>query len=161
MCAYSCSRVWLSETSWIAAFQAPLSLGILQARTLEWVAMSSSRGSSQPRDWTQVSYCRWILYWLSHQGSPRILEWVAYPFSRGSSPSRILIRVSCIAGKFFISWATREAHFSIGTSGLRVIMNLRKKHKEKKETGSHGEAVAEREITTVIIFRKKEFCIFP
>ena len=27
--------------------------GILQARTLEWVAMSSSRGSSQSRDWTQ------------------------------------------------------------------------------------------------------------
>ena len=26
--------------------------------------------------------CRWILYCLSHQGSPRILEWVAYPFSR-------------------------------------------------------------------------------
>ena len=30
--------------------------GILQARILEWVAMSSSRGSSQPRDQTHVSY---------------------------------------------------------------------------------------------------------
>ena len=30
--------------------------GILQARILEWVAMPSSRGSSQPRDWTQVSH---------------------------------------------------------------------------------------------------------
>ena len=30
--------------------------GILQARILEWVAISFSRGSSQPRDWTQVSY---------------------------------------------------------------------------------------------------------
>ena len=30
--------------------------GILQARTLEWVAFPSSRGSSQPRDRTQVSY---------------------------------------------------------------------------------------------------------
>ena len=28
--------------------------GILQARILEWVAMPSSRGSSQPRDQTQV-----------------------------------------------------------------------------------------------------------
>ena len=27
----------------------------------------------------------WILYQLSHKGSPRILEWVAYPFSSGSS----------------------------------------------------------------------------
>ena len=30
--------------------------GILQARILEWVAISFSRGSSQPRDWTQVSH---------------------------------------------------------------------------------------------------------
>ena len=29
--------------------------GIFQARVLEWVSISFSRGSSQPRDWTQVS----------------------------------------------------------------------------------------------------------
>ena len=52
---------------------------------------------------------RWILYRLSHQGSPRILKWVAYPFSSGSSWPRNWIRVSCIAGRFFSSWATREA----------------------------------------------------
>ena len=33
----------------------PLSMGTVQARILEWVAMPSSRGSSQPRDQTQVS----------------------------------------------------------------------------------------------------------
>ena len=49
----------------------PLSMGILQARILEWVATPFSRGSSQPRDQTQVFR---------------------------------------IAGMFFISWATREAH---------------------------------------------------
>ena len=43
--------------------------GILQARILEWVAFLFSRGSSQPRDWTQVS---------------------------------------CIAGGFFTSWATKS-----------------------------------------------------
>ena len=93
------------------AHQPPLSLGILQARILQWVAMPSSRGSSQPRGQTWVSrmqadslpseplgkprktgvgslsllqghfltqewnwgllYCRWILYQLSHQGSPQ------------------------------------------------------------------------------------------
>ena len=37
------------------ARQVPLSMGILLARILEWVAMPSSRGSSQSRDWTQVS----------------------------------------------------------------------------------------------------------
>jgi len=35
--------------------QAPLSMGILQARILEWVAMLSSRGSSPPRNQTWVS----------------------------------------------------------------------------------------------------------
>ena len=45
--------------------------GILQGRTLEWVAISFSRKSSWPRDRTQVClHCRWILYLLSHQGSP-------------------------------------------------------------------------------------------
>ena len=39
----------------------------------------------------------------------RILECVAFPFSRGSSQPRDLTQVSCIAGGFFTSWATREA----------------------------------------------------
>ena len=39
----------------------------------------------------------------------RILEWVAFPFSRGSSQPRNRTQVSCIAGGFFTSWATREA----------------------------------------------------
>ena len=34
---------------------APLSMGILQTRILQWVTMPSSRGSSLPRDQTQVS----------------------------------------------------------------------------------------------------------
>ena len=36
--------------------QAPLSMGILQAGILEWVAVPSSRGSFQLRDQTRVSY---------------------------------------------------------------------------------------------------------
>ena len=39
----------------------------------------------------------------------RILEWFAISFSRGSSWPRIQTWVSCIAGRFFIVWATREA----------------------------------------------------
>ena len=66
-------------TPWTVAFQAPLSMGILQARILEWVAMPSSRRSSQPRDRTQVS---------------------------------------CIAGRFFTSWATREAQTGVGNLSL-------------------------------------------
>ena len=37
------SRVWLFVTLLTVALQAPLSMGILQARILEWVAMPSSR----------------------------------------------------------------------------------------------------------------------
>ena len=55
--------------------------GILQARILEWVAMPSSRGSSQPTDWTQVS---------------------------------------CIAGRFFTVWATREALISHSRTWRRM-----------------------------------------
>ena len=39
----------------------------------------------------------------------RILEWVAIPFSRGSSQPRDWTQVSRIEGRFFTSWATREA----------------------------------------------------
>ena len=55
MCSAVLSPVWLFPTSWTAVYQAPLSMGNLQGRILEWVAMPSSRGSSQLRDRTQVS----------------------------------------------------------------------------------------------------------
>ena len=42
-CVVSCSVVSNSPTPWTVAYQAPLSVGILQARILEWVATSSSR----------------------------------------------------------------------------------------------------------------------
>ena len=57
-----------------------------------------------------LPHCRWILYCLSHQGSPRMLDWIVYPFSRGSFQPRNRTGVSCIAGRFFTSCATREAH---------------------------------------------------
>ena len=68
--------------------QAPLSMGILQTRVLEWVVMTSSRGSSQFRDPTcvsSVSYIgRWVLYHEHHLGSPRgeVDAFKATPFTR-------------------------------------------------------------------------------
>ena len=47
--------VWLFATSRAASRQAPLSMRILQARMLEWVAMLSSRVSSQSMDQTHIS----------------------------------------------------------------------------------------------------------
>ena len=50
--------------------------GIIQARILEWVAMPSSRGSSRPRDRTQVPCVSCsgsqVLYQWCHLGSPEI-----------------------------------------------------------------------------------------
>ena len=43
----------------------------------------------------------------------RILEWVAFPFSRGSSHPKDGTQVSCMAGRFFTSWTTREFHVPI------------------------------------------------
>ena len=57
LCCIVLSRsvVSISANPSFVAHQAPLSMGILQARILEWICMPSSRGSSQPRSWTQVS----------------------------------------------------------------------------------------------------------
>ena len=64
------SRVRLFATPWTVVRQAPLSVGILQARLLERVAMPSSRGSSQPKDRTQASCITGrFFYRMSHQGS--------------------------------------------------------------------------------------------
>ena len=43
----------------------------------------------------------------------RVLEWVAISFSRGSSRPRDRTQVSCIAGRRFTVWATREAPYSV------------------------------------------------
>ena len=59
-----------------------------------------------------LQHCRWILFQLSHQGSPRILEWVAYRCSSRSSWPRNRTRVSCIAGGLFTNWAIREAQYT-------------------------------------------------
>ena len=55
--------------------------GIIPGRILEWVAISSSRGSSQPRDWTHVSCVsgigRRVLY---HWATGESYIWqIAYP----------------------------------------------------------------------------------
>ena len=65
----SCSVVSDSTTPWTIANQATLSLGILQARILEWVVMPSSRGSSQPRNKTCISCIagRFITIWATRE----------------------------------------------------------------------------------------------
>ena len=82
--------------------------GILQARLLEWVAFPFSMGSSQPRDWTQVSNIAGGFFTSWVTGKPKNTEWVADPFSSRSSWLRNQTRVSYVAGRFFTNWAIRE-----------------------------------------------------
>ena len=55
-------------TPWNVAHQATF-CGILQTGILEWVAMPSSRGSSQPRDPTQASHIagRFFVIWATRE----------------------------------------------------------------------------------------------
>ena len=73
-----------------------------------------------------LPHCRQILDHLSHPGSPRMLEWVAYPFSRGTSQPRNQTRVSCIAGRFFTGWATREAQADLYRKTKYKVLKLNK-----------------------------------
>ena len=50
--------------------------GILQARILEWVAFPFSRGSSQSRDWTQVSHIAGDSLPAEPQGKPKLGEMI-------------------------------------------------------------------------------------
>ena len=79
----------------------------------------SNQGSN-----TGLSHCRQALYHLSHQGSARILEWVTSPFSRVSSRLSNWTRVSCTAGEFFTSWATREAQICTVTTPQSLQLSL-------------------------------------
>ena len=65
----SLSSVQLFATPWTVAHQAPQSMEIFQVRVLEWVAISFSRGSSWPRDQTQVSWiaCRRFTVWATRE----------------------------------------------------------------------------------------------
>ena len=50
----------------------------------------------------------------------RILEWGAIPFSRESSWPRDRTRVSCIAGRFFTIWATREVYLVVNIINHKI-----------------------------------------
>ena len=56
-----------------------------------------------------VSLCNPKDYTVHEILQAKILGWVAFPFSSGSSQPRDQTQVSHIAGRFFTSWATREA----------------------------------------------------
>ena len=59
----------------------------------------------------------------------RIPKWVVIPFSRGSSRPRDWTWVSCIAGRFFTFWATREAQLARIQYKIKSLKNKEIKDK--------------------------------
>ena len=100
---------------------------LVQLFATSWTIHTQSMEFSRPEYWSgklfpspgdlpnpgikpRSPHCRWLLYQLSHKGSPRTLEWIAYPFSRGSSWPSNRTGVSWIAGGFFTNWGIKEKH---------------------------------------------------
>ena len=133
-----------SATPWTITHQAPL--GFVQTRILEWVTISSSRGSSWLRDWTQVScigkprirrtsyQCLWLLpvSKISYINQCLFLKW-SHPF--------LFLKISKFGSLFFIPvlvsweetmllpkliapfkgvWLVFHAEKSLSTSWIRV-----------------------------------------
>ena len=107
------SRVPLFVTPWTAAYRTPLSMGFSRQEYWSGLPFPSPESESEvaqsyptlrdPVDCTPPgSSIHGIL-------QARILEWVAISSSRGSSQPRDQIEVSCVAGRRFNLWATREA----------------------------------------------------
>ena len=104
----SLSHVRLFATPWTIVDRL-LRHGILQARILEWVIISFSRGSSQPRDQTWGSWiaggllhCRRLLYWLSHQGSPECNQF--HSLRGQSSPSSPSLKWTSKTASQVVCW---------------------------------------------------------
>ena len=94
-----------------------------------------------------LPYCRWILYHLRQQASPRILEWVAYPFSypfsMWTSWPRNQTGISCIAGRFFTNWATREPKWDYIKLNIFCIEKeaIDKINRQFKECGQYSQTI--------------------
>ena len=87
------SPVWLFVTPWTLACKALLFMEILQARTPEWVAMLSSRRSSQHRDLTQVFCIAGRFLPSELPGKSKNFGMGSLSFCRGSSWPRNWTRV--------------------------------------------------------------------
>ena len=104
--------VWASSGSWWWTGKP----GVLQSMELQrvghnWATELNWLFPIFPSKWKLLS-CVWFcdrMDYIVQEFQARILEWAAVPFFRVSSQSRNWTRVSCIAGGWFTSWATREA----------------------------------------------------
>ena len=107
------SHVWLLITPWAVAHQAPLSMEFSRQEYRSGKPFLSPTDLSNLRTEPRSPTLQAGFLHLNHQGSPRILDWVAYFSSNESSQPRNRTGISCVAGGFFTSWATREAYIKV------------------------------------------------
>ena len=105
-------------TPWTVTRQASLSMQILQARILECVAMPSSRGSSQHRDWTRISQIsgRSFTIWATREALLSLDNW-----------HLVFVCSSAVAA------------FQRPCLGAKLILTLRKRQKEALGGRTHRE----------------------
>ena len=108
-CAQSLSHVQFFATPWTIAHQALLSMGIFQARILEWVAMPSSRGCFQPRDRTQVSHIANRFFTISATREAQEY-WSGQPIPSPGYLSHPRTEPESPAGRFFTNYQGRRIY---------------------------------------------------
>ena len=113
-------------------------LGIFQARSLEWVAISSSRGSSWPSDWIWVLCVgRQMPHHLSHQGSPLCCLYDRKPTLGISLMVQWLIPCSQCKGPRFNPRELRYLMLQLSSRKLQIRPSAAKYIKKKKQTNKH------------------------
>ena len=103
---FSPSQMLLPTVGWMVTTAAPHQ-DMSKSQLL--LPVKSERSRSVSRSVMSDSLCSLQASSIHGILQARIPVWVAMPFSRGSSQPRDQTQVSCIAGRFFTIWATREA----------------------------------------------------
>ena len=111
--------------------------GTFQARILEWVAMPSSRGSSQPRDWTQVSHMagRFFTIWTTSEAQSKAQMTMIWfknskiPEKEGRHQDHLKVLIWGNASGRAIHWEWKEWRtifwISEGESRIKNVLYLR------------------------------------
>ena len=124
ICAYLLSPVRLFVTPWAVAHQAPLSMGVLQARILECVAMPSSGDHPNPRIELRSSALQADSLPSEPPGKPQNTGMGNLSLLRGTSQPRNWTGASCIAGGFFNQLSYLGSPFFVFTI-VSVLQNKR------------------------------------
>ena len=118
MCVLSCfSHVWLFETPWTVAHQAPLSMEFSRQEYWSGLPFPSSRGSFWPRDQACVSYVSSIGRWEAlEKGSLQM--WLLENHSYWSSFPHLCLQVYIKIRKGKAKWSRSVVSDSLRPHGL-------------------------------------------